>query len=275
VGNKKVHPAFMDYATHKKVIDLLPKSIIGIHYNYRGEATLNPDFAKMIKYAHEKCFRTSLSTNGMLIDKYTDELVRSGLDTILFAVDGSTRAAQEKYRIGSNLAKIKENIKLLVAARKASTLKYPREIIIQTIVTKYNEKQIPDIIETAKDLRVDRIVFKTLAINFGASYQRGKKFQESFLPKNQAYRRKHNLLFCNALRENAILYNGDISICCCDYQAEYVMGNIIKQNSFEKVVYSEKYNRIKRRILRRDLPICQNCPVTGGFWLPEISRVFN
>ena len=50
VGNRKVEPHLMDLKTHHKIIDLLPRSIKTIRYSYRGDATLNKDFVKMIKF---------------------------------------------------------------------------------------------------------------------------------------------------------------------------------------------------------------------------------
>jgi len=149
VGNKKVPPGLMDLATHNKIIDLLPKTIRLVSYSYRGDATMNPDFPKMIKYAHEKGLETFVSTNGMLIDKYINELVLSGLDKIYFAIDGATQDVQGKYRVGSDLEKIKNNIRSLISAREHSLSRYPKEIAVQSVVSRYNENEIPDLIKLA------------------------------------------------------------------------------------------------------------------------------
>lgn len=275
VGNKKVAPKLMSIGDHKKIIDLLPKSVKILRYAYRGDPTMNPDFVKMIKYASQKGFKTDVSTNGMIIDRYVDQLVDSGLDRIIFAIDGATQEVQSKYRINSDLEKIKSNIRLLVDARKNGNKKYPREIVIQTVVSRNNENQINEMIEMSKDLGVDKIKFKTMAVNLGGEYLKGKEFQESFLPENKNYWRKgQDILLCPTLGETAVLYNGDVSICCSDFGAKYVMGNIIKENSFDKVVYGRRYNEVRKKILKKSLPICKNCPITGDYWISEISKSF-
>jgi MoaA/NifB/PqqE/SkfB family radical SAM enzyme len=276
VGNGKISPGFMDIETHHNIIDLLPKSIKIIRYSYRGDATLNKDFPKMIHYAHTKGFKTDLSTNGMLIDKYIKELVNCGLDRIIFAIDGATQEVQSKYRVGSDLEKIKNNVSDLVEAREKSQSNFPKEIIIQTVVTRHNEPQIPLLVKMAEDLGVDKIKFKTLAVSLGSEFLKGKDFQRNFLPKNKNYWRKgQDILICPAIWQTVILANGDVSICCNDYYGKYIAGNILEENNFKKVVYGKKYNILRRKILKKKLAICKACSMTGEYWISEISRAFN
>jgi len=273
VGNGRIVRGLMTLENHNKIIDLLPKAIRELRYSYRGDPTLNKDFVKMIKYAHSKGFKTLVSTNGMLIGGFIDELVESGLDRIFFAVDGATQEVQSKYRIGSDLEKIKNNIKVLVSARDKSAGKFPKEIVLQSVVSRHNEEQIEQLQNMAHDLNMDKIKFKTIAVNLGGEYIQNKSDQEQFLPKNKNYwRGGQDILLCPALGETVILYNGDISICCSDFNGQYIVGNILEENSFEKVVFGDKYNKIRRSIILKSLPICKDCPITGDYWISEISK---
>jgi radical SAM protein with 4Fe4S-binding SPASM domain len=273
VGNGQVVKGLMTLENHNKIIDLLPKTIKELRYSYRGDPTLNKDFVKMIKYAHFRGFKTLVSTNGMLIGEFIDELVESGLDRIFFAVDGATQEVQSRYRIGSDLEKIKNNIKSLTLARDKSVGKFPKEIVLQAVVSRHNEEQIEQLQNMARDLRMDKIKFKTMAVNLGGEYIQGKSNQEQFLPKNKEFWRKgYDILLCPTLGETVVLYNGDISICCSDFSGKYIMGNILKEGSFEKVVYGKKYNQVRRGIIKKSLPICKDCPITGDYWISEISK---
>ncbi len=275
VGNKVVPPFLMSLEDYITILDLLPHSIRTIIYSNRGEPTINPNFAKMIKYARDKGFETVVSTNGMLLHKYIDELVEYGPDKIIIAVEGTTQEIHAKYRIGSDLEKIKDNIRQLTEARKKSKLKYPTEIAIQTLVNRYNEEQVMDLTEMAESLGVDKIMFKSLAIHLGSRSLREKSFQESFIPKNEDYRRKRDLLVCNQINELVILYNGDVSICASDFEGKYIVGNIIKQNGLENVIQGERYCHFKKKIFTRDLPICGSCPIIANeIFIPEISKSF-
>lgn len=276
VGNKVVPPFLMSFEDYIAILDLLPHSIKTIIYSNRGEPTINPYFSKMIKYAHDKGFETIVSTNGMLLHKYIDELVECGPDKIIIAVEGTTQDVHTKYRIGSDLEKIKDNIKQLSKAREKSKLKYPTEIAIQTLVNRYNEEQVIDLIEMAESLGVDKIMFKSLATHLGSRNLREKSFQESFIPKNEDYCRRRDLLVCNQINKLVILYNGDVSICASDFEGKYIVGNIIKQNGLENVIQGERYCHIKKKIFTRDLPICGSCPIIANeMFIPEISKSFD
>ena len=230
----------------------------------------------MIKYSHDKGLKTDFSTNGMLIARYVGGLVESGLDRILFAIDGSTQEVQQKYRVGSDLEEIKQNIRGLVEARDRSKGKFPKVIAIQTVVSSSNESQIQDLTDMADSLGVDSIRFKSLAINLGGEYLQGEEEQKELLPKNKDYIRKgSDILLCPALGDVVILYNGEVSLCCSDFLGRYIAGNILKENSFEKVVYGKRYNNFRKKILKKELPICKDCAVTGLYWIPGISKKFN
>ncbi|MFH1790296.1 MAG: radical SAM protein [bacterium] len=276
VGNGKISHSLMTLEDHKKIIDLLPKYVKLIRYSYRGDATLNPNCVKMIKYAHDSGFKTDMSTNGMLVGNYIDQLVSSGLDRIIFAVDGATQKVQQTYRIGSDINTIKDNIKRLIEARKSSQNRFPKEIIMQTVVSSNNEEQIDEIVKMADELGVDKIKFKTLAVNLGGDFLQGREEQESYLPKNKEYWREgSDILLCPALGETVILSSGDVSICCSDFEGKYIMGNIIEENSFEKIIRSIKYNLTRKQILKKNLPICKDCPMTGIYWISSVSKKFN
>lgn len=225
----------------------------------------------MIEYAHNKGFYTLISTNGCLIHQYLPELLQCGLDRIDIAIDGATQKTQSKYRIGSNLDVIKNNIRRLVILRPLNS---KLKIVIQTVVSSNNENQIKLIQDMAKNLGVDEIKFKSLATNLGGSYISSKNEQMTLLPKNNEYHRKGTKnLICAFLWESVILWNGDVSICCTDYHGDYVAGNLLR-SSFNEVMYNDAYLIYRKNIVKKGLALCYNCPITGDFWLDKISIKF-
>ncbi len=76
---------------------------------------------------------------------------------------------------------------------------------------------------------------------------------------------------CDALRETiSILYNGDYSLCCGDYDGKLVVGNV-KDQKLSEFLFSEKANLIRNKFQHNQLPTmrCKKC--RGGsssfFWL--------
>lgn len=63
-----------------------------------GEPLLCEKLERYIEKCHQRGIRTSVITNGILLQKRLDRLVKSGLDQIVVSVDGSTPAIHDKLR---------------------------------------------------------------------------------------------------------------------------------------------------------------------------------
>ena len=60
----------------------------------------------------------SSNMSVQLDDAAIEELVRSGLDTIMLSLDGATQATYQEYRRNGNLAVALDNLRRLVAAKR-------------------------------------------------------------------------------------------------------------------------------------------------------------
>ena len=63
-----------------------------------GEPLLCKKLERFIKKCHQRGIRTSVITNGILLNEKLDQLVESGLDQIVVSVDGSTPAIHDPLR---------------------------------------------------------------------------------------------------------------------------------------------------------------------------------
>ena len=66
-------------------------------------------------------------------------------------------------------------------------------------------------------------------------------------------------LRCDRIYQNVLLPNGDVVLCCMDWSAEYVLGNL-KQDRFEDLYRSETFQRVLRGLRKpgADL-LCRTC----------------
>ena len=71
-----------------------------LHYHTVGEPTIHRRFGDILRISHERGFEVFLSTNGLLIDRHIDALVRWPVGVIRFSVDGATRETYERIRVG-------------------------------------------------------------------------------------------------------------------------------------------------------------------------------
>jgi hypothetical protein len=78
---------------------------------------------------------------------------------------------------------------------------------------------------------------------------------------------------CDALRETAsILWNGDYTLCCADFDGELVQGNV-RDVKLSEFLSGERARRIIRAFEKNRLPFekCRRCRGAGGYY----NWVFN
>ncbi|MGZ3711598.1 MAG: radical SAM protein, partial [Bdellovibrionota bacterium] len=82
--------ADMQKPLYEKTIDNLAGKTEFIWLQDYGEPFLNKDIFSMITYARAKGLKVGISTNGtVLTDKIIDGIFESGLDYLIFAIDGA------------------------------------------------------------------------------------------------------------------------------------------------------------------------------------------
>ena len=182
----------------KKTIDELYKTLTYLIFYFQGEPYINPKFLDMVKYASDKGIYTITSTNGhFLNDNNARKTIESGLDRMIISMDGTTQEVYEQYRREGNLNTVIEGAKNVVKWKKKLNSNTPH-IIIQFLVVKPNEHQIPDIYKLAEEIGVDEVKLKTAQIY---DYENGNeliptinKFSRYAKQKNGKYIVKNQLL---------------------------------------------------------------------------------
>ncbi len=257
---------FLSLDNFKKIIDDIP-GLKSINMGFAGEPLLNKELFKMIKYAANKGIYTVISTNSVFLGERIGEVLNSGLDTIIVCLDGVTKKTHEAYRRGSNFEEVKNNIRRLCLEKKKLGLKSPK-ITLQFLVMKHNEHEVPAIKLLAKELGVDSLSLKSMSLGTHHDTDERIKLGKDFLPSEKFSRYKWTKgkpeikakpKLCHWVRQTVVLWNGDVTCCCYDFEGKLVVGNIFKDGGFKKIWKSEKYKKYRRGILRREFPLCQQC----------------
>lgn len=254
----------MKFKEFKKITDKLPKTINTMELYFMGEPLMNKEIFKMVKYAEKNKISTKISTNVMLLDKYNDEIFDSNLSHLIVTLDGATKKSHEAYRIGSNFDKITKTIKELCISKEKLNLKKP-EITLQFLIMKENENEIEKIIKLSKELGVDHLTLKTISLG-AENTEKIEKLKKKYLPENKKYIRnkyENKTDICYWAFCSVILWNGDITICCYDFDGEYIQGNAIKDD-FNKIYKSKEYKELRKKILKRELKICKKCDYSAN-----------
>ncbi len=258
----------MNTVNYKKLITSLKKYLFQIFLYNWGEPFLNNDIYDMISFNTQNNIGSVVSTNfNIPIDPY--RLIDSGLEYLIISADGVTQDVYEKYRRGGDIIKVFHNINSLVNAKKKMKTKFPF-IEWQCLVTKYNEKQLQKIKETALQNGVDEVRFAN--INF-YSTKYNASIQNEWLPENDQYRYfasdKVGKKIKNGIRKPCfwlwrgavVNVNGGI-IPCCLYDIED-WGNVFKTDFSEvwnNAIYYESRERSKNKpALHKQDIICDHC----------------
>jgi len=253
---------FMSFELFVKIIDEVKEYATSIVLWNQGEPYLNKEFNKMVKYATDSGLFTLVSTNlNTRIE--AEEIVKSGLDSMIVSLDGATQESYNKYRVNGKLEKVISNVEAIIEAKR--NLKSNTPIIKwQFLVMNHNEHEIEKIEKMAEKLDVDQLNFKTIQIY--------RKDDIKFLPDNPKYRRynitKSNfeLMFklenkCRRLwKQPVVNWNGEVAICCFDKDIKFPVGNIKKQTLLS-IWKGKKFQKMRNIVLknRKSIEICRNC----------------
>jgi MoaA/NifB/PqqE/SkfB family radical SAM enzyme len=108
-----------------------------------GEPLLQPELLlRMISYGKSVGLGAlHLNTNGMLLGpELAERILSSGLDVLVFGVDGVTKATYESIRVGGDWDQLFGNIREVLARRKARSS--GPEILVQIIEMDENAREV-------------------------------------------------------------------------------------------------------------------------------------
>ncbi len=124
------------------------------HLQGWGEPLLNPKIGEMIDLAREHC-RVGLTTNGLLLKRHIDDLLKT--DLVAISVASADRKLHEKIR-KCRLEEITEGIKLLSELRS----KKKPKITVVTMMLRSTVETLPDIVELAYECGADEVIANNL-----------------------------------------------------------------------------------------------------------------
>ena len=264
-------------------------NVPSMKFNWRGEPLLNPQLPQIIDYAKSKgILETIINTNATKLDnKMSAEIIKSGLDVMIYSFDGGTKETYEKMRPGrfgkNNFDDIYKNIKNFNKIRKKLNSTFPRTKI-QMILTDETRKVQKDYFNLFKDI-VDEVSVKQYTERGGNLSELDKQFETKI--KNQ----KQDLI--NKYGEDAVLmkdsknniyisdgrlpceqpfqrllttYDGKVGMCCYDWGATHTIGyldklGIVNGDKEYKKVKNKADNKSKGfEMMNLDMPKKNNLP---------------
>lgn len=285
----------MDFTLFQKGInDIVEEGITNtIAFHILGEPLLYPDIFRALEYCKSKGLRTDLTTNGSLLTierakRITDGNLIDKLNISVETIDEEEHEARgsdisfEKYYNGileavSFIKKSGSNTNIELCLMNTSSKKYfdiDKEMHMVVKKDAFKKKLIPFIIDIYRAINkkvtyatveglMNRINIQrpgliriddkiTVYVQLLADW--GNAFTEKTV-----HPCKHG--FCGyAFTNIGILNNGNVTMCCVDYDGKTTLGNICEK-SLGEVLSSARVNKIKDGFGKMQIvePYCQRC----------------
>lgn len=245
------------------VEDVRAEDIEGVRFILWGEPTLHPNFLEFCKKMKDVGKMVHFNTNGILLtDEMLKAIVEMEIDSVKFSFQGVDKRSYEEMRLGSDWDKILENIKKLNAIRGEREKPY---IQISTTVTDEEKDRIEKFCDEMKPfceyINVGQTILNHLDVNkMNISDKRKMDFRR--LKDRQSLVGKHLNVCPEIYTKLSVLWNGDVTMCCNDYDGkDMVLGNILS-DSIRSLWKSEKAEEICKLLEENEyekIGICSIC----------------
>jgi MoaA/NifB/PqqE/SkfB family radical SAM enzyme len=158
----RVHLSLADFT---RILDQLP-TVYRIKLVGLGEPLLNPDFFEMVRTARRRRVRVLTTTNGSLLDAdRRREILSCGLQHLNISIDAADAETHARLRPGSDLDKIAEGVRALVAER--GRRRFP-VIRAWHVIQRDSTPEIPALVQRCLDWGLDGLLCTARLTNFGS-----------------------------------------------------------------------------------------------------------
>ena len=272
--------AMMSLGEFTTIFDQMKDYLYEVYLYIWGEPLMNKDIFRMIRYAHESRVRTRISSNlNYFREGFARQIVTSGLDTLLVALDGASQQTYEQYRRGGDFELAVGNVREIAAEKRRQNSTTPR-LIWQFLAMRHNEKEIPKARAMARDLGFDHLKITPLRSDASTDIFQSdeEKIASSWewLPEDQGlswfdYETRKKVTRNKSCKfpwsMPAVNPDGSLSPCCGVYPEKYDFGNVLHQG-FAAVWNGPQYVASRSLIAGRRSAIstvCANCLKNGFF----------
>jgi len=257
VSSMKRKPEVMDFELFSKIIcELETIDFKGQIFPFlNGEVLLVPNIISYLSLIREKLPKATVTlySNGSRLNPELSKIIIKNnlLDFLVISFDGGTKEAYESIRQGLSFDEVRKNVHYFLEIRNELKAIKPKVIIVM-VITPENYHTMEVLKREFKD--ADKVKF-SLLFNWGG-------WMKSKIPINKYLLGRSN--YCVRLYKYIhILSNGDVSLCCFDYEGKEILGNV-RYSSIQDIWLGEEFqkrrNYLRRRMFSR-LPLCKNCDV--------------
>ena len=244
----------------------LPIGLCGI-----GEPLLHPEFPALLEIAEAHNVPVGVGSNGGLLHKYVDTIVKFAPAQVVFSIDAVTAWTHKKMRPGVGFLQTVEAIDEYVRKVRRAKAK-PKNLWLQILVSELNNHEVESFIEHWLP-RIEGIPGAKLFVKCVCPwpYHDANGLYPSPKPQMSQVYFDHPLIDVGefgkpiTFRDDCALFDGFAQVmsdgayvpCCMCVHDPWGIGNT-KDNTLRELFNSEKM-RGMRDMPKSELPFCKDC----------------
>lgn len=225
------HRIMPDSIFNKIVEDILPFAdwVSEVSLHLEGEPLIDKKLEEKVITMKKLGIKSIMITSNasLMTPGRAESLINAGIDRIDFSIDGSTKETFEAIRKRLIFEECVENVESFIAAR--NRLKKPVKISVRMTVSETNRNEYEDFKSYWKSrLGENDRVYGKLIHTWGS-------WVEEFAPGHDVDKAALNKRACVSPWVNMNIFtDGRVPLCCCDFNAEVMMGDVTK-NTIQEI----------------------------------------
>jgi hypothetical protein len=214
-----------------------------VHLHNFGEPLLDKHLAERVAHAKRQGIKkVKIFSNGSLLnDARARALIEAGLDEIKISFDGATREEFERIRHPLRFDDVVGNVRRLVELRRQAHS--PLQIRVACCSTSDKQGTMQSLEQIVDGFAFGKIHNWNGAADGGSSRTLRKP--------------------CSRLwRTMTILANGDVALCCLDYDGQHLLGRVGPGTSLAAIWRADAYRAVRRQHRQgrqAEIRLCRNC----------------
>jgi len=243
--------ADMKFDIFRKIIDENSATAEFAILHLMGEPLLHPSLPEMIRYCRKAGIRTVISTNASVLKEDLDHrLLESGLDIIIFSLDGFDPKTYAGLRKGGDFEKILKNVSRFLSSKGPNT----PQAIVQMIDMPETHDQSQDFVSHWRSVPNVIVALKPFTSWQGDIEEIKKRGWDVDLSRLETS-------ICDRLwMWLTVFADGRVATCCRDYNGAVQIGDLNESNCMEawngEAMQSFRESHLKGRSIT---PVCRTC----------------
>jgi radical SAM protein with 4Fe4S-binding SPASM domain len=139
----------------KKVIDEISHHEGSILLIRGGEPFLYPSIVDLLAFIKSKIIFVSIDSNGMLLEKYAEDIARLAIDNLVISVDGPEKIHNNVRGVTNSFKRIANGLEALHQAERKYNVTIPK--VLCFVISPYSYRGLSQMPDVARQLNIGRI----------------------------------------------------------------------------------------------------------------------